>query len=196
MTATAKPAEPKEPAAEWVPVDKLMRWVDNPRRYSDRDISAVARSLKAFGFGRSLVARRSNGELIAGHRTLLAAKKLGLKVVPVRMVELDEAKAHALALADNKLGEGDHWDDDKLDAVKAELDRQDEELNRIAGFGDDEDGSRDELEVEEVDVSTALEARFWMTVHGPLPKQPDAIAKLREALEGLPGVVVELGLVE
>lgn len=185
-----------EPAAEWIPVERLVKWIGNPRKYKSSDIEAVAKSLDAFGFGRSLVARRSNGELIAGHRTLLAAIKRGHKVVPVRMVDLDETKAHALALADNKLAEGEHWDDEKLEAARAEIQNEDDELDRIAGFGDDAETARDELEVEEVDVSDALEARFWITIHGPVPKQPEAIAKLREALEGISGAVVELGLVE
>jgi ParB-like chromosome segregation protein Spo0J len=188
--------KPTDAAAEWVSVDTLVKWIENPRKYTEKDISAVAKSIEAFGFGRSMVARRENLELIAGHRTVLAAKKLGHKFVPVRLVDLTQTKAHALALADNKLAEGKLWDDEKLETVRAELDAEDEELNKIAGFDEEDETDRDELDVEDVDVSEALEARFWITIHGPLPKQPDAIAKMREALEAIPGAVVELGLVE
>jgi hypothetical protein len=57
-------------------------------------------------------------------------------------------------------------------------------------------GDRDPLEVEEIDVTTAIGAQFWLNVRGPLTGQPDALARLQKALKGLQGIEVESGMVE
>jgi ParB-like chromosome segregation protein Spo0J len=111
--ATEPPHDPeasgREPAAFWVPIDELMPWVKNPRK-NDEAVDAVAASIKRFGFGNPLLARKANGEIIGGHTRLKAAKKIGLETVPVRYLDLDPAEAHLLAIADNKLGEIADWD--------------------------------------------------------------------------------------
>lgn len=56
-----------------------------------------------------------NKVIINGHTRLLAAKKLGLKEVPCIIADdLDEDKAKALRLVDNKTHEYAEWDIDKL----------------------------------------------------------------------------------
>ena len=139
-----KPAPP--PAAEYVAVASLRPWAKNPRK-NDPAVKAVADSIKRFGFGAPLIARRENGEIIAGHTRLKAAIKLGLTEVPVRYLDLSEAEAHALALADNKVGELAEWDDAGLADVLRDLTAADvsmdglgftsEEIAALIGGGDD-----------------------------------------------------------
>lgn len=101
----------REAPAEWVSIDRLMPWVGNPRK-NDHAVKKLADSIKRFGFGAPVVARRENGEIIAGHTRVKAAKKLGMKEVPVRYLDLSEREAHLLALADNKLGEMSEWSEE------------------------------------------------------------------------------------
>ena len=103
----------KKAPAEWVKIDDLKPWDDNPRN-NQIAIDKVAQSIKRFGFGAPIIARKEDGEVIAGHTRLEAAKLLSLKEVPVRYLDLDPVDAHLLALADNKLGEVAEWDDLKL----------------------------------------------------------------------------------
>lgn len=103
----------KKAPAEWVKIDDLKPWTDNPRN-NQHAIEKVAQSIKRFGFGAPIIARKEDGEVIAGHTRLEAAKHLKLKEVPVRFLDLDPVDAHLLALADNKLGEVAEWDDLKL----------------------------------------------------------------------------------
>jgi DNA modification methylase len=134
------------PAAEYVAVASLRPWAKNPRK-NDPAVKAVADSIKRFGFGAPLIARRENGEIIAGHTRLKAAIKLGLAEVPVRYLDLSEAEAHALALADNKVGELAEWDDAALADVLRDLTAADvsveglgftaEEIAALIGGGDD-----------------------------------------------------------
>lgn len=110
-----------EAAAEWVDVDALAPWARNPRR-NDKAVPEVAASIKRFGFGAPIVARRADGMVIAGHTRLKAARSLGMTRVPVRWLDLDVDEAQLLAIADNKVAEIAEWDDDMLADVLRDLD--------------------------------------------------------------------------
>src|SRR5690606_13758484 len=110
---------PDQPAAEWVETSKLVPWARNPRR-NDKAVKKIAESIKRFGFGAPIVARRENGEVIAGHTRLKAAIRLKLSHVPVRYLDLNERESHLLAMADNKLGELAEWDQDEVARILSE----------------------------------------------------------------------------
>lgn len=145
-------AAPSEPAAIWESIGNLRGWAANPRKNAE-NVERVAESIKRFGFSAPIVARR-NGEVIAGHTRLAAARALGIDQVPVRYLDLSEREAHLLALADNRLTELSPWDTDALHEILAAYDAADITL---AGWSQAEfdalvdapaeadDGSSDEL---------------------------------------------------
>ncbi len=114
-------------AAVWMPIESVHAWDDNPRVISEQTVAAVAASIERFGFGAVLLAQ-PDGTLIAGHTRLRAAKRLGLRMVPVRVMDLRSSEARLLALADNKLGEISEWDDAQLVRVLAELSAEERHL--------------------------------------------------------------------
>lgn len=138
----------------------------NPRR-NDGAVDAVASSIREFGFQQPLVVDK-DGVLIVGHTRLKAAKKLGLKEVPVVVADgLSPEQVKAYRLADNKTSDFSTWDNVLLL----------EELKDIAEFDDDyftgfassnfdmdgataisEDGSSNKLDADE--VGAAFEVRF------------------------------------
>jgi hypothetical protein len=76
--------------------------------------------------------------IIAGHGRLLAARKLGLKQVPVIVLDhLTETQKRAYILADNRLALNAGWDEDLLWVELAALQEEDFTLELI-GFEDDE----------------------------------------------------------
>jgi DNA modification methylase len=117
-----------EAAAEWASPSALKPWARNPRKDNADAIAKVAESIRSFGFGAPILARRSTGEIIAGHTRWKAARKLGLERVPVRFIDLDEGKAHLLALADNRLGELGEWAVPELHALLSEYQLPDADL--------------------------------------------------------------------
>jgi DNA modification methylase len=81
----------------------------NPRTHKDRQINALARSIKALGFNMPL-AVDATGKILCGHARYLAAQKLGMSEVPViRLDHLSKEQAKAFMLADNKLSEMSDW---------------------------------------------------------------------------------------
>lgn len=93
---------------EMTGLDKITPYANNPRDNS-LSIDKVARSIEEFGFKQPIVCD-SDGVIIAGHTRYEAAKKLGLKEVPVLYArDLSPEKARAYRLADNKVGEESRW---------------------------------------------------------------------------------------
>jgi site-specific DNA-methyltransferase (adenine-specific) len=93
----------------------------NAKKHDERQVENVMESIKQFGFSQPLVIDKNN-VLIIGHCRLIAAKRLGLRAVPVvRMEDLSEEQAQKLRLLDNKLNESE-WDMELLAEDIPELD--------------------------------------------------------------------------
>ena len=137
---------------EWVPRKQLNPWTKNPRK-NKHAIAPVADSIKRLGFGAPIVARKSDGRVIAGHTRLLAAESLGLERVPVRWVDVTDREADMLALADNRLGELAQWDELMLLDTLTELGLDDaESVGWDQAALDKMTGQFDERPAKEIDV--------------------------------------------
>lgn len=89
----------------------------NARGHKDRQINALAKSIKSFGFNIP-IAIDAQGQVVSGNARLEAAKKLQLPQVPVVYLDhLTPDQIKAFAIADNRLSEMSSWDD-KLLAVQ------------------------------------------------------------------------------
>jgi len=93
--------------------EKIFPYPGNPR-LNENAVVKVAASIKEFGFRQPIVVDEKM-VVIVGHTRLLAAKRLGLKSVPVHVAQgLSASKVRAYRLADNRTGEEAEWDDTKL----------------------------------------------------------------------------------
>ena len=114
----------------------LIPYVNNSRTHSDDQINQVARSIKEFGFTNPVLIDQEGG-IIAGHGRVMAAKKLGIDLIPcIELVGLTAAQKKAYVIADNQLALDAGWD---LDTLKIEIESLDElEFNLdLLGFDDD-----------------------------------------------------------
>lgn len=105
-------------------IDELKPYSRNPRN-NDGAVDAVAASIKQFGFKVPIVID-TNGEIIAGHTRLKAAKKLGLAEVPCIIADdLTPDQIKAFRIADNKTAELADWDFEllqlELDDIKLDM---------------------------------------------------------------------------
>jgi DNA modification methylase len=104
----------------------------NANRGTDRGRAALERSLREYGAGRAVLIDK-HGRIIAGNKTVEQAKRLhlplrviktdGQHLIAVQREDLDlatDARAKALALADNRVGELDlEWDVEMLKTLHA-----------------------------------------------------------------------------
>ncbi|MEO0419070.1 MAG: DNA methyltransferase [Pseudomonadota bacterium] len=86
----------------------------NARTHSKKQIAQVIASIRAFGFTNPILAD-PQGNLIAGHGRLRAAREMNLATVPVVTLDgLTEPQKKALRLADNKIALDAGWDTEIL----------------------------------------------------------------------------------
>jgi ParB-like chromosome segregation protein Spo0J len=119
------------------PVDRLRPYERNARTHSVEQVAQIAASIVEFGFTNPILVDSNDG-IIAGHGRLSAAQELGLKTVPVVVLDhLSDRQRKAYILADNQLALNAGWDTDLLRGELQDLAEQDFDLSLI-GFSDDE----------------------------------------------------------
>jgi hypothetical protein len=219
--AATKPA-PNATAAVWLPVADLRPNPRNPRLHGS-EVAHLARTILRTAWGAPIVAQARGRRIIGGHGRLEAAKLIlqGLEVdgemrggaehsfggppgcVPVRVVDVSDAEADAMTLADNARGLQGTDSAEAIVAMAAQFGR-DAAVMADMGFGGealdalvkaagdavlaqgnadgDVPGERPEVEEDEAPVDRAEELREkWQTATGQLweiPSQHGGVHRL------------------
>lgn len=128
---------PVADAIEQWPVSRLVAFERNARTHSEEQVAQIAASIQEFGFTNPILAG-SDGEIIAGHGRLMAAKELGLSEVPVVVLDhLTPEQRRAYVIADNQLALNAGWDEELLRAELADLAGLGFDLS-LVGFSEEE----------------------------------------------------------
>lgn len=130
-----KPGAASVPAyksEDW-PLDRIKPYGKNPREHNRDHIKKVIASIKEFGFTVPVLVDEA-GVLLAGHGRLMAATKLKLDRVPVRIVTgLSDDQKRAYRIADNQLTIDGRWNESLLAEELKLLDASDFDLD-LTGF--------------------------------------------------------------
>lgn len=95
-------------------IGSLRPYARNARTHTKKQIKQIAKSIERFGFTNPVLVS-DDGEIIAGHGRVEAARLLGWKKVPtIALSHLSEAERRAYVLADNKLALNAGWDKEIL----------------------------------------------------------------------------------
>lgn len=133
---------------EYFKTESLIPYEFNNRNHNEEQINRIANSITQFSFNQPIVIDESN-IILVGHGRHLAAKKLGLKEVPVLVKkDLSETQKKAYRILDNKLQNDSTWSFDNLDLELGFLEDNGFELEPW-GLGD----LRDLFDQEEPEVS-------------------------------------------
>jgi ParB family transcriptional regulator, chromosome partitioning protein len=121
---------------EYLPLEALRTYGANARTHSATQLDELAASIRQFGFT-SPILLDEQGEIIAGHGRLEAAKAAGMEQVPTITIRgLNPEQVRALRLADNQISSHSGWDLSLLAAEIEDLKAADFDLGAI-GFGGD-----------------------------------------------------------
>jgi DNA modification methylase len=143
-------------------VETLIPYINNSRKHSDSQVAQIAASIKEFGWTNPVLVDGSNG-LIAGHGRLMAARKLGMKEIPViELAHLSENQKKALIIADNKLALNSDWDTELLTLELQDLLGEEYDLD-LLGF------DKDELDA----LLNVIEGTDGLTDEDAVPEVPD-----------------------
>jgi len=122
---------------EMWPIERPIPYARNARRIPESAVDKVAASIREFGWRQPIVVD-VEGVIVAGHTRLLAAKKLGLREVPIHIAtELTPAQIKAYRLLDNRSHEEAKWDLDLLPLELEELKELEFDL-ALTGFDESE----------------------------------------------------------
>ena len=133
-------------------IERLTANPKNVRKHSTEQIQELAASMAAFGFMSAVVAG-SDGIVLAGNARVQAARRLGLRRVPVIVADhLSESEKQAFAIADNQIALHASWDNEIL-KVQLELLRQEGMDLKLMGFSEEEFSAL----VDELEANTRLE---------------------------------------
>jgi len=121
---------------ETVAIDSLSPDPANARRHGQRNLDAIAASLRRFGQQKPIVVD-SRGIVRAGNGQLAAAKALGWTQIKIVRSELPPAELTAFGIADNRTAELAEWDADVLgrllaDPEMGDLGFSDEEIRKLS----------------------------------------------------------------
>jgi hypothetical protein len=121
----------------WWPIEKVIPYDRNARKIPQKAIDKVAASIREFGWQQCIVVDK-DGVVVCGHTRLLAAKKLGLKQVPVHVAHnLTPAQVKAYRLMDNRSHDDSSFDLELLGLELEELKGLDFDL-QLTGFDERE----------------------------------------------------------
>jgi len=117
-------------------VDDLIPYARNARTHSDEQVAQLAASIKEWGWTTPVLVDE-DGEIIAGHGRVMAARKLNIDEIPTMTATgWSKAQKQAYILADNQLPQNAGWDMDLLSVEMKDLDSEGFDLSLI-GFDDD-----------------------------------------------------------
>ncbi|RLA39668.1 MAG: chromosome partitioning protein ParB [Gammaproteobacteria bacterium] len=121
----------KKEIEQW-PIDRFIEYENNPR-INDHVVDQFAELIERFGFRVPMLVK-SDGLIVDGHFRLKAARKIGLKLLPVILCDdMSDDEIRAFRLSVNKAAELADWDMDLLaEEIKA---LQDSDFNvEVLGF--------------------------------------------------------------
>jgi len=134
-----------------VPIDDLIRHPETPRR---GDIPAISASIEVNGWYGAVVAQSSTRHVLAGNHRMEAARRLGMTDLPVHWLDVDDATARRILLADNRTSDLATYDDEVLVQLLEAAAADDD----LIGTGYDSDDLDDLLA--DTSDGMSLESRF------------------------------------
>ena len=138
---------------EYVPIDSIKPYKRNAKLHPDEQVEQICNSIRETGFNDPIGIWHE--QVVEGHGRLLAAKKLGMKEVPIiRLDELTDEQRRAYALAHNRLTMNSGFDIELLDMELAEIETIDMTL---LGFDDKEEETPQEVVEDDFDEEPPAE---------------------------------------
>jgi len=120
-------------------IDALVPYARNSRTHSDEQVAQIAASMKEWGWTNPVLIDE-DGQIIAGHGRILAARKLGYDEVPCMVAEgWTDAQKRAYVIADNKLALNADWDSDLLKLEIEQMNQSGFDVEKIGFSGSELD---------------------------------------------------------
>ena len=115
-----------------IPVDQITPYEGNARRHTQKDVDQIMASIEADGFNDPLAVWGEKNVIIEGHGRLMAAKALGMNVLPcIRLDHLTDEQRKEYAIRHNRSAEFSTWDFRLLAEEIADLEAEGMDLSGL-----------------------------------------------------------------
>ena len=158
-----------------IKIADLLADQNNVREHSDQNLQVIQSSLERFGQQKPIVIDKE-GVVRAGNGTLLAAERLGWKVIEAVETELAAEEATAYAIADNRASDLASWNVEALGSALETLKNFDTNLLDVLQF--------DQFELDSMLRSVAEFEPEFEPEFDPTGVTPGEVSKTGEALDG------------
>jgi len=170
-----------------VPVDALQRHPKNPRK---GNVTKIAESIMTNGFYGAIVVQKSTNTIIVGNHRWEAAKQSGMTTIPAIVVDVDDATATKILLADNRTSDLAAYDAEELTSILKTVMVEDD----LTGTGfDAKDLDKmiadlnDQADYKRVRNLQPFQHAFFL-IKAPLEQQGAVADAIDKALKGIPDV--------
>lgn len=168
---------------ETVALDDLRAYEGNARSHSEAQIDEIAESIREFGFNDPVgVWKAPDGhlEIVEGHGRAEAARRLGMRTVPViRLDHLTDEQRRAYALVHNKTTQDTGFDPETILSEMDELDYDWERFGFDALSVAEARTATDDWEPEEWDDEETDDVRYSTVITVRLRGEEQKAAMLR-----------------
>lgn len=174
----------------------LIEYPSNVRIHTKRNLDAIKNSLSAYGQYKPIIVQSSTSYIIAGNGTYQAAKALGWDEIECNVLDIDDEKARALSIVDNRSGDLSQMDEKNLldflkgfDKEMLELTGYDEnELNKMLQFQegtlfDNEDKPPKPKKKRAEPISADDQVSFILMGYPFVMADPDVIKELKNLMD-------------
>lgn len=172
-----------------IDIDSLLPLEKNPRR---GNVEAIMSSYSEFGQMKPIVVRpNDNGTytVVAGNHQLEAAKKLGWTKIAAVQMNVDNSRAIAFALADNRTMELGHTDSSALNEIVIDMYDDFPELFEGLGWDEFEIAAIEENKALSEVVSPIADAYFTPVIQNPIQPSAPVNISVEESDDGTRRIV-------
>lgn len=179
-----------------VKIADLIEYPSNVRIHTKKNLDVIKNSLKTYGQYKPIVVQESTSYILAGNGTYQAAKSLGWDEIGCNVIDIDDDKARALSIVDNRSTDLSQMDDKNLldflrdfdDELLSLAGYEQEELNKMIEFQegtlfDDEDKQKKPKKKREEPVSASDQTSFVLMEYPFVLADPDEIKELRGLMD-------------
>ena len=118
-----------------IKIADLIEYPNNVRIHTKRNLDTIKKSLSIYGQYKPIIVQESTSYIIAGNGTYQAAKALGWDEIDCNVLNIDNDKARALSIVDNRSGDLSQMDEKNLLDFLKEFDS---DLLNLSGYDDSE----------------------------------------------------------
>lgn len=183
----------------------LIEFPNNVRIHTKRNLDALKKSLEEFGQVKNIIVQKSTNYIVAGNGLYQAAKALGWDEITCNVIDIEDDKAKALCILDNRSGDLSQMDEKNLLDMLKDFDADmldltgynDKELDKMIQFQEgtlfeNDDKPKEKKKKKEEPVSSDDQISFILAGYPFVLADPDEIKEIKNLVEEFSNTDLEI----